>query len=187
MLKASKAWLPYGIFTNSDIAILRNLGQNKDLIITKPDKGRRAVILDKTDYVSKMNSILSDTDKFKKCSDTNDIYSLSLKYEDKANRFVKKLYNLGIISMEQYNHLFSSSTGPGIMYGFPKIHKPNTPLRPILAAYNTASYKLSKFLVPLLEPLTTNDYTVKNSSQFQRCICNEKPSPGAAMASFDIF
>ena len=63
MLKTSKAWLPYGIFTKSDIANLRNLAQNKDLIITKPDKGRGVVVSDKTDYVSKMNSILSDTDK----------------------------------------------------------------------------------------------------------------------------
>ena len=41
-----------------------------------------------------------------------------------------------------------------------------TPLRPILAAYNTVSHKLSKFLVPLLEPLTTNDYTVKIVTNF---------------------
>ena len=163
-----------------------NLGQNKDLIIKKPDKGRGVIILDKTDYVSKLNSILSDTDKLKKCPDTSDIYSLSLKFEDKASRFIKKLNNLGIISLEQYNHLFSSSNGPGIMNGSPKIHKSNTPLRPILAAYNTASYKLSKFLVPLLEHLATNNYTVENSYQFQRCISNERLSLGAAMASFHI-
>ena len=30
--------------------------------------------------------------------------------------------------------------------------------RPILSAIGTATYKLAKFLVPILEPLTANEY-----------------------------
>ena len=37
--------------------------------------------------------------------------------------------------------------------------------RPILAAYNQASYKISKFLVHILSPLTTNQFTVSNFSE----------------------
>ena len=35
------------------------------------------------------------------------------------------------------------------------------PLRPILAAYNTAMYNLTIFLIPLIEPFSTNDFTLK--------------------------
>ena len=79
-----------------------------------------------------------------------------------------------------------SSTGPGIMYGSPKIHKPGTPLRPILAAYNTATYNLAKFLAQLLEPYTTNLYTTNNSYQFQKRIINLQHPPGSVLASFDV-
>ena len=43
----------------------------------------------------------------------------------------------------------------------------NCPLfRPILSAINTPTYKLSKFLVPILKSLTSNEYTVKDSFAF---------------------
>ena len=75
------------------------------------------------------------------------------------------------------------------MYGLPKIHKPNFdvnfPFRPIFAAYNTASYKLSKFLIPVLAHLTTNQYTVSNSYSFSESI-REINSRGLYMCSFDV-
>ena len=36
------------LFTQTDMNILKNLKNNKDIIICKPDKGRGVVILDKT-------------------------------------------------------------------------------------------------------------------------------------------
>ena len=40
------------------------------------------------------------------------------------------------------------------------------PFPPILSAINTPTYKLAKFLVPILKSLTTNEYTVKDSFAF---------------------
>ena len=61
-------------------------------------------------------------------------------------------------------------TRPGIMYGSCKVHKATVgicpPFRPILLALNTPTYKLAKFLVPILKPLTTNKFTVKDSFHF---------------------
>ena len=39
-------------------------------------------------------------------------------------------------------------------------------LRPIFSAITHQLYKLAKFLVPLLTPLTSNDYTIKDSFSF---------------------
>ena len=56
------------------------------------------------------------------------------------------------------------------MYGSCKVHKKyvdgSPPFRPILSALQTPTYKLAKYLVPILEPLTTNKYTVKDSFKF---------------------
>ena len=52
------------------------------------------------------------------------------------------------------------------------MHKPvitNCPsFRIILDAIDTPSYKLAKFLVPILSPLTINKYTVKDSFAFAK-------------------
>ena len=40
------------------------------------------------------------------------------------------------------------------------------PFKPILSALQTPTYNLVKFLLPILEPLTTNKYTVKGSFNF---------------------
>ncbi|CAF0795617.1 unnamed protein product [Rotaria sp. Silwood1] len=44
--------------------LLKNLKQNKSIIVTHPDKGREFVLLNKAEYLSKMYTILNDSTKF---------------------------------------------------------------------------------------------------------------------------
>ena len=71
-------------------------------------------------------------------------------------------------------------------YGLPKVHKRSVPLRPIIAAYNTASYKLAKFLVPILRPYTTNNFTVKNSHELSQFLSDYKLPESCLMVSYDV-
>ena len=68
--------------------------------------------------------------------------------EDRINRFLLKMKNQKILDETNYNELHASGSGPGVLYGKPKIHKPDFnikfPYRPILAAYNLASYNIEK-------------------------------------------
>ena len=121
------------------------------------------VLLKKCDYISKMKNILQDASKFTKLL-YSDLYKLTTKVEDKVIRFINNLVSLNVITPDVAQSLKPTGSTPGIMYGLlPKVHKDSVPLRPIVAAYNTASYKLAKFLVPLLSKFTTNQFTVKNS------------------------
>ena len=56
------------------------------------------------------------------------------------------------------------------MYGSCKVHKASVgncpPFRPILSALKNPTYNLAKFLVPILKPLTTNAFIVKDSFHF---------------------
>ena len=68
---------------------------------------------------------------------------------------------------------------PGIVNGQAKVHKPvedNCPsFRPILPATDTPAYDLAKFLVPILKPLTENEYTVHDSFSFAKKRLSECP------------
>ena len=74
------------------------------------------------------------------------------------------------------------------MYGLAKVHKIVTDglpsFRPILSAIGTPTYKLATFLVPILEPLTTNEYTIKDSFTFAEEL--QSFDSKLVMASFDI-
>ena len=47
-------------------SLLYKTSKNKDLIIQKSDKGNSVVIVQRQDYLEKMNDILSDQKKFSK-------------------------------------------------------------------------------------------------------------------------
>ena len=54
----------------------------------------------------------------------------------------------------------------------------------ILLALQTLTYNLAKFLVPILNPLTKNEYTVKDSFQVAEEICEQDPT--LSMSSLDV-
>ena len=73
------------------------------------------------------------------------------------------------------------------LYGLPKIHKTDIPLRPILSAIGTHSYNLAKFLVSLLRPLSLSSYLISNSFTFiQELVSLNLNSDQLIMASFDV-
>ena len=58
--------------SKEEFTALQNLSKNKDLIIQKSDKGNSVVIVQRQDYLQKMNDVLSDQKKFSKVSLKND-------------------------------------------------------------------------------------------------------------------
>ncbi|XP_047475990.1 uncharacterized protein LOC125029855 [Penaeus chinensis] len=141
---------------------LQTLENDKTILITKPDKGRGVVILNKCDYKQKIMNILSDHTKFKRI--TTEVSTHLLYLEDKLKRLLRTIK--ASINENIYNFLMTSGSRPGLLYGLPKVHKPNIPLRPIISSIGTFNYNTAKFLVPIISPLTTNQYTVENSTTF---------------------
>ena len=76
--------------------------------------------------------------------------------EDKTTRFLRNLKNKNIINNETYNNLVPFGSKVGILYGLPKIHRQNNPMRLILSTIGTRNYKLAKYLIPLIEKWRTN-------------------------------
>ena len=178
------------IFGKCEINLLREFSRKHkgSIVISTPDKGKGVVIVDRSTYVSSMENLISDPSRFSLI--TEPIQKYCMRIEDKINRFLSKLLKSSSISQATYNSLHVTGSGPGILYGLPKIHKPNFsmnfPYRPILAAYNLASYKISKYLVPILASLTSNQYTVLNSTEFARQISAIDNADQYYMVSLDI-
>ncbi|XP_069976323.1 uncharacterized protein, partial [Penaeus vannamei] len=172
-----------GISTN-DLKTLKDLSKNPDVIITKPDKGQGVVLMNRSDYVKKVDDILKDKTKFSQIP--NKPESLIIKNEDKLNSFLRKLKKEEVINESTYSSLFTSGSRPGILYGLPKIHKANLPVRPILSALGTINYNVSKFFIPILKRLTLNQYTIQNTFTFVQKLIEIPHANDYVLASFDV-
>ena len=61
---------------------------------------------------------------------------------------------------------------------------PPSPFWLTLTALQTPTYNLAQLLVPILNPLTKNEYTVKDSFQFAEEICEQDAT--LSMGSLDV-
>ena len=74
-----------------------------------------------------------------------------LKEEERINGELKKLLEGGQIEDDLYKKLRSTGAKPARIYGLAKIHKVDTPLRPIVSMPGTAYYNLGKWISNWLE------------------------------------
>ena len=136
----------------------QSLYNNQDIVIRKADKSSIFVILNKYDYLSKINAILSDNSKFRKIENdpTNELKS-------KANKLISTL------NASQSDVKLSKIVGdfsPGYIYGNVKTHKNNNPIRPIISQIPTATYQTAKKLNTLLKPYLPDQYTIRSTNDF---------------------
>jgi hypothetical protein len=76
---------------------------------------------------------------------------------------------------------------PPRIYGLPKIHKADVPLRPIVNCISSPTYGLAKHLAGQLKPLTGNSILhIKNSEAFVQKLQNMQLQETDLMVSFDI-
>ena len=122
---------------NEEMRALKVLSKNKDIVILKPDKGSIIVILNFKDYVSKIEEIVKDQTKFK-VHKNQDIYKISRSIENKVPTYLRdNVKKPGYITQEQYRNIYPNGSHIGVMYGLPKIHKTNCPMRQICSAIGT--------------------------------------------------
>ena len=147
------------------------------------------MILNKNDYISRLNRILDDASKFKRLHLEEDkVLNHIIHIEQRIIDLLISLKNQNEIPKKNYDNLYPSGLKPGILYGLGKIHKvleDGIPtFRPILSAIGTPTYKLAKFCDKLLKPITTNEYTIKDSFSFAKEV--EEFDSKLIMASFYV-
>ena len=143
--------------------VLQNLRKNKDIVITKPDKGNGVVILDRKLFDNAIEEIISDNSKFEKLNEDP-----TLTREASLQCFLCKLKQKNFFNDNEYDKLYPSGSAPARIYGTPKMHKFSSgdsfPKRcPIVSSIGPFNYNLARFLCDLCSPLVPNDYSCKDT------------------------
>ena len=136
--------------------VAKNLQSNEDIVVRKADKSATYVLLNKVEYLNKINTLLCDGTKFELITrdPTNNIKSKANKLIETLNATANSLNISKIVGDYQ----------PGYMYGNVKIHKPQNPLRPIISQVTTPTYSLAKSLNKILAPYIPSKYMLKSTS-----------------------
>ncbi|CAF3920395.1 unnamed protein product, partial [Rotaria magnacalcarata] len=149
------------------VKTLNNLSKYKTIYITRPDKGRAVVILERSDYLMKMEQILNEPKTFKQLDEDPTIQK-----EDKLQRKLLHLKNICFLTDSEYKFARPVGSQPGNAYELPKTHKDGVPLRPIISARGTFNDKLSKLLANKLKHLRASPTIVIDTFKFVKELQN---------------
>ena len=173
--------------TDAEHKALIELSKDKEIIITKADKGNAVVIQNKTDYLEKVHKLLTSTGKFKELKK-----DVTISREEEFIKYLRSINSSsqkgsGEISDEVYKEIMPFGSRPGIIYGLPKIHKEGAPVRPIISAIGTYTYKTAKYLNRILTEYTTeNDCIIKDTFDFVNRVSKLKTNTTERIVSFDV-
>ena len=161
---------------------IKELRTDKEHLILTAYKVVALVVMDKKDYIQKMNQLLDD----------NNIYR-PLKM-DTTNRQKNRLINIlrsmkteGRLEDYTYKKMYPTGASSPKLYGLPKIHKKNIPLRPIVSSQGSVTYGVAKELARILQPMTGNTiHQVNNSKEFAEDIKKIKLEEGECIIPYDV-
>ena len=169
---------------DNDMDILRNLLDNKNIIICRPGKGNAVVVLNKSNYIMNMETILNDTSKFQEFNDH--VLKLSISLGNKIYRFISEIKGILEHNKITPSSLHVTGSHPGILYGVPKINKTLVLMRPILSCIGTHNLFLSHFTVKLLQPLIKKTFISRDYYHFLDDLKQANLPPSSIMSSFDV-
>ena len=76
---------------------------------------------------------------------------------------------------------------PPKFYGLPKIHKPDTPLRPIVSSCRSVCYGVTKELTKILKPLVgKSPHHINSTQDFVEQVKHITLAPGECLSSYDV-
>ena len=172
------------LLTNDHLDALKNLQNNDDILISRPDKGTGIVLMNRKDYIDKMNALLSDTTKFKKMDMEKD---KTAQIEKSLTRLIRQLKQKQLIDSSDFDRIRPTGTTFPRLYGLPKIHKEGVPLRPILDMSNSPYHALAKWLARKLEPIRRRicKYSLQDTFDFIENI-KDLNTRGQQLFSLDV-
>ena len=169
------------IFTNNIYATkdytyhnLRGMIQNKDIVVVKGDKDSSVVIMKKSDYVTKLDTMIDDGIMEGTYIETTDI---TLKELWQFQGFLYRNFH----NHERSKDMQSDSNRP---YGTAKTHKfgtleditvANLKFRPIIDQTGTFTYNAAKVISDYLRPLCKNEYSINDTQKFPNMLSSIPP------------
>ena len=161
---------------------LRSLARNADIKLCKFDKENGFAILEAEDYFLKLDRIIEDGSKFIEAKLQDDAIHPIIQKENSIAYYVKRYLR----KVDGYTTLIPSGSKPGKLYGLAKVHKDNTPLRPVVSMVGTPEYKLAKYLDNLIKPHIPDTYLLKSTDNFIERLKQFPCNNSYRIVSFDV-
>ena len=148
-------------------AAAKTLRENPNIVIRRADKTSAFVILNKKDYLCKIDNILKDGSKFRRITKNpcDDIKSRVNKLVDEATMAAGKEIPIKKI-VGDYS--------PGYIYGNVKIHKEGDPLRPIISQVTTPTYRTAKEIDTLIKRYLPQGKMLKSTNEFVNLLSGQE-------------
>ena len=165
------------IFNTQDYTykVLQKLASDPNIVALSGGKDSSVVIMQRVDYVSKLEAMIQEGIANGKYIETEDNTLKDLRtFQNFLTRNFKSTLPLEKIK--------PTSNQPAFLYGTAKTHLFNNPgeitkeklkLRPIVSTCGTFSYKTAKYLASYLLPLTENEYSIKTTTALPTVLTTE--------------
>ena len=169
-------------FTREEHRALKQLQNDEGIVILPADKGRVTVVMDKTEYFDKMDSTVYDKRTYEELT-----VNPAPKLQKGLNAKLLGLKKRDLLSYNLYHRLRCSAPQSPKLYELPKLHKPQTPMRPIVSFCGSPTYQLSKHLAKTLKPLTdASDHKLQSIENFVDAIKTVQIPNNHRLVSFDV-
>uniref|UniRef100_A0A1B0CA35 Putative reverse transcriptase n=1 Tax=Lutzomyia longipalpis TaxID=7200 RepID=A0A1B0CA35_LUTLO len=155
--------------------------KGKEVVIINADKGNKTVIMRRSEYDDKMRMLVSDESTYKRSS-----RDPTSRVQTQNNTLVKMLTAKGYIGEREKRALMCYSGVPPRLYGLPKVHKDNVPLRPVVSFIGSPNYGMAKFVSSLLSPLSVCHYNVRDSREVAELVKGRVLPEGYRIVSLDV-
>ena len=172
---------PKSNLTKAQNTALRELKKDRGHIVLTADKGVAMVVMDRQDYINKANQLLNqNTYKVISNDPTNTI-------KNKLINILKTIKTKSGLGTNIYKSMYPTGSVPPKFYGLPKIHKPDTPLRPIVSSCGSVTYGVAKELAKILKPLVgRSPHHINSTPDFVEQARQFKLEPGECLSSYDV-
>ncbi len=158
------------------------LKQHPDILVTSADKGKITVLMSKLDYDARMSVLLNEKSTYEIIDDDP-----TKKIEGRCNRLILKWKRLSHITEEEATKLTRYNSICSRIYGKPKIHKANAPIRPIVSMVDSPTYNLSKMFATIIKNVTGNTgRSLRNAYELKTAAKNIIVPKGYILVSLDV-
>jgi hypothetical protein len=149
-------------------------------VVTKADKGNSIVIIQCDEYEHKVNSFISNSE----ATEAND--NFTAKFQKDIRSTLNECRQI-IDKNNKWKYINLNPCTP-VMRGLIKIHKENTPIRPVVNCRNPPTYNIAKTLTSALKKYMPLPYVhnVQNSVHLMKDLTNIPYDPDLRIASLDI-
>ena len=137
--------------------------------------------MDRQDYIGKANTLLNqNTYRSIPWDPTNTI-------KNKLINILKRVKSRTGLSNQTYKSMYPTGCISPKFYGLPKIHKLDTPLRPIVSSYESVTYGVAKELAKILKSLVgKSPHHIKSTQDFVEQVRHITLAPGECLSSYDV-